>query len=34
MRRYIRKEEAKLEDMIQNLERLQKQFKIDEADEA
>ena len=26
MRRYIRKEEAKLEDMIHNLERLQKQF--------
>jgi len=26
MRRYIRKEEAKLEDMISNLERLQKQF--------
>ena len=28
MKRYIRKEEAKLEDMIQNLERLQQQFKI------
>ena len=30
MRRYIRKEESKLEDMIQNLERLQKQFKMNE----
>ena len=32
MRRYIRKEEAKLEDMIQNLERLQNQFKSTEGD--
>ena len=33
MKRYIRKEEAKLEDMIQNLERLQQQFKAgDSAD--
>ena len=32
MKRYIRKEEAKLEEMIQNLERLQKQFKTNEAD--
>jgi len=30
MKRYIRKEEAKLEDMIQNLERLQQQFKTSE----
>ena len=32
MRRYIRKEEAKLEDMIDNLERLQKQFTSAEQD--
>jgi hypothetical protein len=32
MRRYIRKEEAKLEDMIGNLERLQNQFKSHDAD--
>lgn len=32
MRRYIRKEEAKLEDMIENLERLQSQFKSNEGD--
>ena len=30
MKRYIRKEELKLEDMIQNLERLQQQFKTNE----
>jgi hypothetical protein len=30
MKRYIRKEEARLEDMIQNLERLQQQFKPSE----
>ena len=33
MRRYIRKEEAKLEDMIANLERLEKQFKTPEEEE-
>ena len=32
MRRYIRKEEAKLEDMIGNLERLQKQFTTTDTD--
>ena len=33
MKRYIRKEELKLEDMIQNLERLQQQFKTKEINE-
>lgn len=32
MKRYIRKEESKLEDMISNLERLEKQFKTQETD--
>ena len=33
MGRYVRKEEAKLEDMIANLERLEKQFKSPEEEE-
>ncbi|NEU07817.1 hypothetical protein GZH53_05790 [Flavihumibacter sp. R14] len=33
MKRYIRKEELKLEDMIQDLERLQQQFKTNEPNE-
>jgi Ca2+/Na+ antiporter len=33
MKRYIRKEELRLEDMIQNLERLQQQFKSNEVNE-